>query len=62
MRIRKNPDEEFFQMARESLLKNKGYCPCALEKTEEYKCPCQEFRETEKEGLCYCGLLMKSQV
>lgn len=62
MRIRKNPDEEFFQMARESLLKNEGYCPCALEKTEDYKCPCKEFREMQEEGLCYCGLLVKSQV
>ena len=48
-------------MARESLLENKGYCPCALEKTEDYKCPCKEFREQDVHGECHCGLYIKSE-
>lgn len=59
LKIKKNPDNNFFQMARERLLQNNGYCPCAIEKTEEFKCPCKEFKEQDYEGLCYCGLLLK---
>lgn len=33
---------------------NDGYCPCAIEKTEDTKCMCKEFREMEK-GVCHCG-------
>jgi ferredoxin-thioredoxin reductase catalytic subunit len=60
VKIIKNPDNEFFKMARAMLLENKGYCPCALEKTDEFKCPCEEFRKSQEEGLCYCGLLFKT--
>ena len=60
MNIKPNPDKEFFTMAKECLKNNEGYCPCALEKLPEYKCPCEEFRQTTEEGLCYCGLLTKT--
>lgn len=35
---------------------NNGYCPCAVEQTEDTKCPCKMFREeTEVGELCICG-------
>lgn len=34
---------------------NGGYCPCAIEKTEDTKCICKAFREQEEPGLCHCG-------
>lgn len=33
---------------------NEGYCPCAIIKDEDTKCPCKEFREQDK-GECRCG-------
>jgi len=32
---------------------NNGYCPCRVEKCQDNKCPCLEFRTTKK---CICGL------
>ena len=46
-------------MAKQMLREHGGYCPCALEQLDEFKCPCEEFRNQDKEGLCYCGLLLK---
>lgn len=34
---------------------NKGYCPCAVEKTPDTRCMCKEFREQEEAGPCHCG-------
>lgn len=34
---------------------NDGFCPCAIEKTEETKCPCLEFRESKTGTICHCG-------
>ena len=33
---------------------NDGYCPCAIEKTEDTLCPCKDFRE-QADGVCHCG-------
>ena len=38
---------------------NDGYCPCAIEKTEDTKCICKEFLEQEEPGPCHCGRYMK---
>ena len=35
-----------------------GYCPCRLERNEDTRCMCKEFREQEKGG-CHCGLYVK---
>lgn len=37
---------------------NKGYCPCAVDKTPDTKCPCKAFRE-QTEGVCHCGRFEK---
>ena len=39
--------------------KNDGYCPCAVEKTEDTKCICKEFREQKESGVCHCGRYYK---
>lgn len=48
-----NPDKEVVAFVREGLKARGGYCPCRVEKIEENRCLCQEFRET---GHCCCGL------
>jgi len=38
---------------------NDGYCPCKLQKNDDTKCMCKDFRE-QKEGECDCGLYFKT--
>lgn len=38
---------------------NDGYCPCAIEKTDDTKCMCKEFRESPKGTVCHCGRYLK---
>ena len=33
---------------------NDGYCPCLIQKNEDTKCMCKDFRE-QTEGKCHCG-------
>jgi len=42
-----------------ALKANDGYCPCALERNEDTKCMCKEFRESQEEGVCHCGRYRK---
>ncbi len=48
---------------REGLKRTGGYCPCRLERTEENKCICKEFREQmadpDFKGYCHCMLYYK---
>ena len=64
MAIRLNEDKEIVARIREGLKIKDGYCPCRLERTEDYKCMCKEFREQIKdetfEGFCHCLLYYKS--
>ena len=63
MGIRLNTDEETVRIVREGLKEKDGYCPCRLEKNEDNKCICKEFREQmadpEFEGYCHCMLYYK---
>ena len=54
MRIIKNPDEEFYKEISKKVKENDNYCPCSLEKNEDTKCMCKEFREQIEEGYCHC--------
>lgn len=38
------------------------YCPCRMEHSPEYQCPCKPTRggDVERDGRCYCGLFWKS--
>ena len=65
MKIRLNDDPEVVRAVRDGLSKKGGYCPCRLERTEETKCMCREFREQiddpDFEGYCHCMLYYKEK-
>lgn len=65
MKITLNPDKEIVKMIKDGLKKNGGYCPCRLEKSEETKCMCEEFKaqvnDPEFEGYCHCMLYYKAK-
>jgi len=65
MAVRLNENKEVVERVREGLKRKGGYCPCRLEKKEEYKCICQEFRQQmedpEFEGYCHCMLYYKEK-
>lgn len=47
-------------LMRKALKDNNGFCPCAIEKNEDTKCMCKEFREMAS-GTCHCGLYTKTE-
>ena len=63
MAIRLNEDKEMVKSIREGLKRTGGYCPCRLERSEENKCICKEFREQMADpsyrGYCHCMLYYK---
>lgn len=65
MAIRLNEDAEMVARIKEGLKKKGGYCPCRLEKIEDNKCICSEFRrqiaDPDFEGYCHCMLYYKSK-
>lgn len=62
MKIVVNPNKDIVADIRKRLKENDGYCPCALIKTEETKCPCKEFIENYPSGsYCHCGLYLKQE-
>lgn len=59
MTIRQNNDSEKAKEIRQAIKENGGYCCCSIEKTEDTKCLCKEFREKTTPGYCSCGLYYK---
>lgn len=63
MKVIYNPDTEMVKTVKEGLARTGGYCPCRLERTEETKCICKEFKEQiadeNFEGFCHCMLYYK---
>ena len=53
-----NPNKEHTNLIIEGLLEKDGYCPCKIQKTEENKCPCDDFLNT---GKCCCKLWVKEE-
>lgn len=53
-----NPDEKIVNGIKNRLKITNGQCPCIAETewTEDTKCPCKIFRETQD---CHCGLYVK---
>ena len=45
MGVRLNENEERVKTIREGLKIKGGYCPCRMERTEDTKCICREFKE-----------------
>ena len=64
-KIRLNEDVKLVEAIKEGLKQKGGFCPCRVQKTEENKCICREFREQiadpDFEGYCHCGLYYKSK-
>jgi len=62
-KFRLNENKEIVEKIKEGLKRKGGYCPCRLEKSEDTKCICKEFREQledpEFEGYCHCLLYYK---
>jgi ferredoxin-thioredoxin reductase catalytic subunit len=65
MKIRFNTNSEVVDTVKRGLKAKGGYCPCRLEKTEDTKCICKEFREQmadpDFEGYCHCMLYYKEK-
>ncbi|HIW16954.1 MAG TPA: ferredoxin thioredoxin reductase catalytic beta chain [Firmicutes bacterium] len=65
MAIRLNSDPEVVASIREGLKRTGGYCPCRVDRTEDTKCICREFREQmadpDFEGYCHCLLYYKTK-
>lgn len=65
MEIKLNGDKEIVEKIKEGLKQKGGYCPCRLEKNDDTKCMCKEFREQIKdpnfEGYCHCMLYYKKK-
>lgn len=59
MKIINNPDVNRYNVISKAVELNNGYCPCLVFKNQDTKCPCKEFREQNKIGLCRCGRYMK---
>ena len=63
MAVRLNEDQEMVKTIREGLKRTGGYCPCRLERTEDNKCICKEFRDQiadpSYKGYCHCLLYYK---
>lgn len=64
MKVILNPDENIVRMIKDGLKQTGGYCPCRIQRTEENRCMCKEFKEQiadpEFEGFCHCMLYYKS--
>ena len=65
MKIRLNENEEIVKSVKEGLKRTGGYCPCRIERTEDFKCMCKEFHEQiadkDFEGYCHCLLYYKEK-
>ena len=65
MKIRYNENEEIVRTVKEGLKARGGYCPCVLERSDDTKCICREFREQiadpDFEGYCHCMLYYKEK-
>lgn len=59
MKIELSKDKELVAEIKAKLKETGGYCPCRLERNENTKCICKDFRE-QKSGECHCGMYVKS--
>lgn len=57
--VKLNTDRELVKLIKLKVKNNNGHCPCRIDKTEDTKCPCKEFREQDYVGECHCGLYRK---
>lgn len=61
--VRLNENKEMVKTIKEGLKRTGGYCPCRLERTDDNKCICKEFRQQIADpsfkGFCHCLLYYK---
>lgn len=61
MAIELNTDKKQVKRIKHAIKENNGYCPCKINKIEDNRCICKEFRDKVSSGyhgLCHCGLYM----
>ncbi len=63
MAVRLNPNKDIVNTVKKGLERTGGYCPCKLQRTEENKCMCDEFKKQIADeswhGFCHCMLYEK---
>ena len=53
-----NDKNKHLDLILQKIKENDGYCPCSLEKNEDTKCNCKDFKEGPP-GVCHCGAFIK---
>lgn len=64
MKVITNPNKDLVKEIKESLKNNNNFCPCRIDKTQDTKCMCKEFRDQIKQGIsgeCCCGLYIAEE-
>lgn len=59
MKVNISKNENLVDSIKKALEKNDGYCPCAIQHTDDTKCMCKDFRTKVENGYmgpCNCGL------
>ena len=56
--IKLNPDKSKVKEIRAKIKENDGYCPCIIQKNDDTKCPCKDFREKKE---CHCELYINTK-
>ena len=59
LRIKKNPNPVAYKEIVAAIDKNEGYCCCALQHTDDTKCMCKDFTDSDKIEFCHCGRFYK---
>lgn len=62
LKTRMIADLNYVRQVQNAIKENMGYCPCRIEKTEDTKCMCKEFREQDVPGVCHCGIYEKVEI
>lgn len=65
MKVTLNTNKEIVNTIKEGLKRTGGYCPCRLERIDDNKCMCKEFKDQiadpNFEGYCHCMLYYKQK-
>ena len=59
LKIKPHPNSEIFLEVTNAVKANEGFCCCEIEKNEDTKCMCKNFREQKTAGFCHCGRFFK---
>ena len=63
LKVIQNPDTKTYAAASVAVYNNGGFCPCLIDRNDNTKCPCKEFREQIADpdftGYCHCLLYYK---